>query len=49
MQLSSALIILSAMDMEVVMMLGWDVIVTMTGIVYLTVQVTYQVQYINQY
>ena len=42
MQLSSVMIILSAMDMEVVKIMG-NVIVTMTGIVSLTVQVTYQV------
>ena len=41
MQISSALIILTAMDMEVVMMMG-NVIVIVTGAVNLTVQVIYQ-------
>ena len=41
MQILSALIILTAMDMEVVMMMG-NVIVIVTGAVNLTVQVIYQ-------
>ena len=40
-QLLSALIIFTAMDMEVVMIMG-NVIVIATGVVNLTVQVTYQ-------
>ena len=42
MQLSSALIIFTAMDMEVVMMIMGNVIVIVTGVVNLIVQVTYQ-------
>ena len=45
MQLLSALIILTAMDMEVVMMMG-NVIVIVTGAVNLTVQVIYQRAYL---
>ena len=42
MQLLSALIILTAMDMEVVIKKMVSVIVIATGVVNLTVQVTYQ-------
>ena len=42
MQLSPVLIIFTAMDMEVVMMIMGNVIVIVTGVVNLIVQVTYQ-------
>ena len=48
MQFSAALIILTAMDMEVVMIMG-NVIVIATGVVNLTVQVTYQAHLLNVY